>query len=211
MNAASTRAIVRIARRNVGRSRWRSLLVSLLVMLPVAAMVGAATVLQTVTPTPERNVTHQMGRADLLVYPNGAGAMGDELRATLPSGSRIEPLLWAVGRLVLPGMEASVTLRSMDLTGLARGMLVIVGGRPPETPGEVAISSSVARLAAVGIGDTISFKELGSPTVVGLVEDQFDLKARVVLQDVSAAVASAAGKGAAGVARDTDAGRFFDC
>jgi len=192
MNATSSRAVVRIARRNIGRSRWRSLLISLLVMLPVAAMLGAATIVQTVTPTPERSVTHQMGEADLLVYPAGSGATGDALRAALPAGSRVEPVRFAEGRLVLPGMEASVTLRSMDLGGLAKGMLAIVDGRPPRNPGEVAISASVASLAAVGIGDSITLKGLGSPTVVGLVEDQFDLKARVVLQDVSAAAVAAA-------------------
>ena len=169
MKATSTRAVVRIARRNIGRSRWRSLLISLLVMLPVAAMLGAATIVQTVTPTPERSVTHQMGEADLLVYPAGSGATGDALRAALPAGSRVEPVRVAEGRLVLPGMEASVTLRSMDLGGLAKGMLVTVDGRPPRNPGEVAISASVASLAAVGIGDSITLKGLGSPTVVGLV------------------------------------------
>src|SRR5450759_2377659 len=186
------RAIVRIARRNIGRSRWRSLLISLLVMLPVAGMLGAATIVQTVTPTPERSVTHQMGEADLLVYSAGSGATSDALRVALPAGSRVEPVRVAEGRLVLPGMEASVTLRSMDLGGLAKGMLAIVDGRPPRNPGEVAISASVASLAAVGIGDSITLKGLGSPTVVGLVEDQFDLKARVVLQDVSAAAVAAA-------------------
>jgi putative ABC transport system permease protein len=194
MNATSARAVVRIARRNIGRSRWRSLLISLLVMLPVAAMLGAATIVQTVTPTPGRSVTHQMGEADLLVYPAGSGATSDALRGALPAGSRVEPFSFADGRLVLPGMEASVSLRSMDLGGLAKGMLTIVDGRPPRNPGEVAISASVASLAAVGIGDSITLKGLGSPTVVGLVEDQFDLKARVVLQDVSAAAAAAQGQ-----------------
>lgn len=192
MNPMSSRAIFRIARRNVGRSRWRSLLISLLVMLPVAAMVGAATVLQTVMPTPERSVTHQMGQADLLVSPNASEATGDALRAALPAGSRVEPFRFEEGRLVLPGMEASVTLRSMDLGGLAKGTLAIIDGRAPRNPGEVAISSSVASLAAVGIGGSITLKGLGSPTVVGLVEDQFDLRARVVLQDVSAAAAASA-------------------
>jgi putative ABC transport system permease protein len=191
VNATSTRAVIRIARRNIARSRWRSLLVSLLVMLPVAAMVCAATVVQTVTPTPERSVTHQMGAADLLVYPGVTGATTDALRARLPSGSQIEPFRFEEGRLVLPGTEASVTLRSMDLDGLAHGMLAIVDGRLPRNSGEVAVSVSVARLAAVGIGDSLTLKDLAAATVVGLVEDQFDLKARVVLQDVSAAVAAA--------------------
>ncbi len=71
MNATSTRAIVRIARRNIGRSRWRSALIVLLVTLPVAGMVGAASVLQTVMPTPERSVAHRLGEADLVLVAIG--------------------------------------------------------------------------------------------------------------------------------------------
>ena len=78
MSASSRGAVIRIARRNIARSRWRSLLVTLLVMLPVAAMVGAATVVDAITPTADRSVTHQMGRADLLVYPVGSGASLEE-------------------------------------------------------------------------------------------------------------------------------------
>ena len=192
MSASSSRAILRIARRNILQSRWRSLLVAFLVMLPVAAMVGASSVLQAATPTAERTVTHRLGTADLLVAPNGAGATIEALRAGLPPGSRVEPFMALEGRLVLPGREVSVILRSMDIDGLARGMLTMVDGRAPRNPGEVAISAPVASLAGVAIGAPITLTGLGSPTVVGLVEDPFDLRLRVVLQDVSPAVAAQA-------------------
>jgi putative ABC transport system permease protein len=192
VNSSSSRAVLRIARRNVLRSRWRSLLVTVLVMLPVAAMVGASTILQTITPTAERSVTHQMGAADLLVHPIGAGATVDALRAELPAGSLIEPTLAEEGRLVLPGTKVSVTLSSLDIARLARGMLAVVAGRAPKDPDEVAVSAAVASLAGVKIGDRITLEGLGSPTVVGLVEDGFDLKTRIVLRDVSAAVAAQA-------------------
>ena len=192
MNASSTRAILRIARRDIVRSRWRSLLVTLLVMLPVTAMVGASTILQTVTPTAGRDVIHRMGSADLLAFPVGPGATLDALRTSLPAGSRVEPLVFVEGRLVLPGQQASVFLRSMDLDGLASGMLTRLDGRVPRNASEVAISASVASLAGVGIGGRITLTGLGSPTVVGLVEDPYDLRQRIVLQDDSAAVAAAA-------------------
>jgi len=178
MSASSRGAVIRIARRDIGRNRWRSLLVVLLVMLPVAGMVAAGAILQTITPTAERSVTHQMGQADLLVYPTGAGSTLERLRDVLPAGSRIEPFRMDAVRLVLPGTEASVTLRSMDLDGLARGMLTVVAGRTPRDAG--------------GVGDPVNVKGLSSPTVVGIVEDPFDLKARIVLQDVSAAEAAQA-------------------
>jgi putative ABC transport system permease protein len=192
MNGASSRAVIRIARRNIARSRWRSLLVIVLVALPVAAMVGATTILQAVTPTAAQRVTSQMGAADLLVLPTQPGATIDALQVLLPSSSRVEPFTIADGRLILGGTGASVTLRSMDLDGLARGMITLTDGRAPRDPGEVAVTPAVARLAGVGLGGSINLQGLGSPTVVGLVEDRFDLKARVVLRDVSAAVAAAA-------------------
>ncbi len=196
MSASSRGAVVRIARRDILRSRWRSLLVVLLVMLPVAGMVAAGAILQTVTPTPERSVTRQMGRADLLVHPASADASLERLRHAVPAGSRIEAVLAQPGRLVLPGTEASITLLSMDLGGLARGMLTVVEGRTPRTGGEVAVSAVVATLANVRIGDAVNLKGSSSPIVVGIVEDPFDLRARVVLEDVTAAEAGQAQGGA---------------
>jgi putative ABC transport system permease protein len=182
--------VIRIARREILRSRWRSLLVVLLVMLPVAGMVGAGAILQTVTPTAARAVTHQMGRADLIVHAVDAAATPEHLRALLPAGSRIEPIWADAGRLMLPGTEASITIRSMDLDGLALGMLEVIEGRSPHDSSEVAISPAVSKLAGVGIGDPIYVKGRVSPTVVGIVEDPFDLKARTVLEDGSAAAAA---------------------
>jgi putative ABC transport system permease protein len=191
MNVGAARALVRIARRNVGRSRWRSLLIVVLVLLPVAGMAGAATVLKTVTPAPEREVVGRMGQADLLVSP-ASGGTEELLRAHLPRGSRIEPFLNTGGNLVLPGIKVQVTLSSLDPEGLARGMLFLVGGRFPGTSGEVAISAEVGRLAKVGLGEHIQVTDLGSLVVVGLVENPLSLKERLVLADPSLAVVAAA-------------------
>ncbi|MEX0625591.1 MAG: FtsX-like permease family protein [Chloroflexota bacterium] len=187
MNTAGTRAILRIARRNIGRSRWRSALIAVLIMLPVAAMVGATAVMIAVTPTAEQSASHQMGRADLLVYPSGEGASVAALQGVLPPGSRIEPFVYGEDHLVLTGMEASVTVRSLDLQGLAHGMVSLLSGRTPADGSEVAISQAVSALAGVGIGDRTTLKGLGTPTVVGLVEDSFDLQSRFILVDGSAA------------------------
>ncbi|PZR64414.1 MAG: hypothetical protein DLM71_02425 [Chloroflexi bacterium] len=190
MNNAGTRAILRIARRGIGRSRWRSALVAVLILLPVAAMVGATAVLVAITPTAEQSATQQMGRADMIVNPSAEGATTAALRKVLPAGSRIEPFLYTGDQLVLTGIEASVTLRSLDPAGLARGMVTVVSGRAPTNPEEVAVSRSVAGLAGVGIGDRITLKGLGRLTVVGLVEDRFALTSRFVLQDGSVARAA---------------------
>jgi putative ABC transport system permease protein len=193
MNVGTASALLRIARRNAGRSRWRSLLIVVLVLLPVAGMAGAATVLQTVTPSPEREVVGRMGQGDLLISP-GTGGTEKVLRDHLPAGSRIEPFLNTAGTLVLPGIKVPVGVGSLDPAGLARGMVSLVGGRFPGTNNEVAVSAEVGQLAKVGLGDHIEVAELGSPVVVGLVENPLALKERLVLADSSFATAGAASK-----------------
>jgi putative ABC transport system permease protein len=211
MNGAGTRALLRIARRNIGRSRWRSLLIAALILLPVAAMVGATAVMIAVTPTAQESATHQMGRADAIVYPSSDGASAARLRDLLPSGSRMEPFLFTEDHLVLTGMQASVTLRSLDLDGLARGMVSVTAGRAPRSGGEVAISQSVAKLAGVGMSDKITLAGLGTPTVVGFVEDRFDLTSRFLLVDPGIARAAPDGQATwlVGLPPGTDIGAVF--
>ena len=194
MNTSTARALLRIGRRNVGRNRWRSLLVVVLIGLPVAGMVGGAAVLKTVTPAPERQAVNQMGRADFLVYP-GEGGTDAALRARLPSGSVVEPILMEGGSLVLPGYTLPVTLSSEDPAGLAMGMLRLTGGRWPSGPDEVAISNPVAAFAKASIGGSIELRELGRLRVVGIVENELALTARIALVDPSLARDAAAAKG----------------
>lgn len=180
MNASTTRALLRIGRRNVARSRWRSALVVVLILLPVAGMVGLATVLATSTPSPERVATHRMGQADLLVY---LGEGGDEatLRVKLPTGSRIEPIVVIGGTLIVPGLAIPVTVASEDPNGLAQGMLKLVDGRWPTATGEVSISRAFAKLAGASIGSTVELAELGRSMVVGVVEDELQLGSRLAV------------------------------
>lgn len=190
MTTSSLRALLNVARRNVGRSRWRSALIVLLVLLPVGGMVGLATVMQTVTPSAERTVAHRMGAADLLVYAGPAGTE-ERLRAGLPEGSRVEPVFDASARLVLPGYAVQVSVESENLRGLAHGMLDLVGGRLPAAPDEVAVTESVASLTKTALGGQIDLQELGQRTIVGFVEDPLILSARIVLADPSLAAAAA--------------------
>ena len=75
MTGSTAALLLRIGRRSILRARWRSLLIVVLILVPVAGMVGLATVMKTITPTAERSATDQMGQADLLVQP---GPGGDE-------------------------------------------------------------------------------------------------------------------------------------
>jgi putative ABC transport system permease protein len=179
--------LLRIGRRTILRSRWRSLLIVVLILVPVAGMVGLATVMKTITPTAERSATDQMGQADLLVYPSGPGGDEAALRELLPAGSTIDPIFATSATLMAPGVAVSVTLRSHDPEGVGRGMLTLVSGRYPATTGEVAISAPVEKLASVDIGGTIDVRELGTAKVVGIIEQPLSLTARIVLADPSLA------------------------
>ena len=179
MSPSGIRALTRVARRDITRNRGRSLLVALLILLPVAAMVGAISIHRTTQPTQDQTDVAQMGRADLLAV----GLSETELRTHLPAGSRVEPIAWEDGQLVLPGVKPSVSIRAMDLSGLAQGMLTLTEGRLPSGVGEVAISSFVAKLAGTTLGGQVTLDGLPTATVVGFVENPAYLSDRVVLLD----------------------------
>jgi len=165
--------------------------VVVLILLPVAGMVGAATIFTTARPSPDRIATNRMGQADLLVYP-GEGGTEQALRSKLPAGSRLEPIVTTAGTLVVPGLAVSVSLVSEDPAGLARGMLTLLDGRWPTAPGEIAVSRSFANLAHASIGSSVEIRGLGASTVVGFIEDELGLTTRIALADPSVARAAAA-------------------
>jgi putative ABC transport system permease protein len=180
---SASAAIVRLARRDVARSPWRSLLVGLLILLPVMGMAWGITILATVMPDADARDTHQMGAADLIVESGSTAAR----RSALFPGATLEPMLNTGGRLLLPGTSAIVSVTSRDLGGLARGTFTISSGRQPSDPGEVAISARVARITGASIGGHVDLEGMGILVVVGTVEDPTDLDGRLVLLDASIA------------------------
>ncbi len=181
MSWSSARALARVAWRDVGRHRWRSILVALLVLLPVAGMVAGIAIYRTTTPTPEAEDLATFGRADLLAF-NTTRA---ELEAHLPTGTTLEPTLYTDGRIVLPGARPGVSIRALDLDGLAAGILAIRAGSAPAGAGQVAISEATAELAGVRIGGRIEVADVGTREVVGIVENPRFLGDRFVLFDPS--------------------------
>ncbi len=179
MSFSATRALVRVGRRNIVRHRGRSVLITLLVLLPVAAMVAGISILQTMQPTTEESIRSRMGRADLF----GQAPSEAELRKFLPDGSVLEPLVHLEARLLVAGSRPGVGLRAMRLDGLAEGMLTLTEGRAPSLATEAAISQPVAELAGVGIGGTLTLDGGQAFTVVGMVENPFYLGDRAVVID----------------------------
>lgn len=179
MSGSSVRALARIAWRDIGRHRGRSVLVALLILLPVAAMVGSITILRTTAITPEREDVARMGRADL----EAQGVSKSEVAKHLPDGSLIEPTMWSDASIVTAGARPLVSVRGLDLAGLAQGMFVMVDGRLPSGPAEVVVTAKVLELADTTIGGHLVLDDAAPVSIVGLVENPLNLGDRVVIVD----------------------------
>ena len=95
-------------------------------------MVAGISIYRTIQPTQERELISRMGRADLIAY----GTTRADLVPLLPGGSMIEPLVSLDGRIVIAGARPSVSVRAIDIEGLAAGILTLVDGRAPTGPDE---------------------------------------------------------------------------
>ncbi len=182
MIGSSIRVLARVAWSDIARHRGRSVLVVALVALPVAAMVAGIALYRTTTPTQEREEVARMGRADLIAYNTTRADLAD----LLPAGSTVEPYVTRDGRIVTPGARPSVTVRAMDIDGVASGMLTLVDGRAPKGLEEAAISADVAELAGVQLGDRLELADGPTATIVGIVENPIYLDDRVVVLDPTA-------------------------
>jgi putative ABC transport system permease protein len=176
------RALARIARSDITRHRGRSLLVIALVALPVAAMVAGIALYRTTQPTQEQEEVARMGRADLIAY-NTTRA---NLATLLPAGSVVEPDVRLDDRIVTPGARPGVSVRAIDIEGVATGMYRLLDGRAPKGPEESAITASVAALAEAGIGDRLELLDGPTSTVVGILENPMYLDDRLVVLDPTA-------------------------
>jgi putative ABC transport system permease protein len=179
VTGSSLRALARVAWRDIARHRGRSILVTLLVLLPVAAMVAGIALYRTTMPTQEREDVARMGRADLLAFSTTRAA----LAPYLPAGSVVEPMSYRDGRILIAGARPTVSVRAMDIEGLAAGILTLVDGRAPRGADEVAITAAVAETAGVAIGDRLELEEGPTSIVVGLVENPMYLGDRIVVID----------------------------
>ena len=177
------RALARVAWRDIARHRARSVLVTGLVLLPVAAMVAGISIYRTTEPSAEASVTARMGRADMLAM----GISRADLAAYLPPGSVIEPLVYVDNNLVIVGTRPTIQVSAMDIDGLAAGMRTLVFGRLPNGPAEAAISRAVESMANVSIGGQLSLEGGETFTIVGIVENPMYLADVIVQTDPNAA------------------------
>ena len=205
------RAAFRLARRDALRHKWRSLLIVILILAPVAAATGVDVIYRTQTsPAEERE--RAFGGADAIVYPDYAvDENGDsqqtltqsQVQGALPAGARVifqqspsETVFTAPGHLA----EASYLVTDHLADPLTRALAELRSGDAPGV-GEVAISAKLVDklgLSGNGIGATIALRDGTSAKVSGIVRNPFCLSCALVVMPTESPMAKSVNKGAQG-------------
>ncbi|KQQ99056.1 hypothetical protein ASF72_18045 [Arthrobacter sp. Leaf141] len=191
----SFRVALRMARRDIRRHRGRSVLIVLLILLPVAAMTGAATLNQSLHRTPDETVRYELGgmqaRFSTLPAPNGDSVQDplDDTRVVSSSGAHdpgfvgSDPLdLVPAGYEVVPHRQLQLTTRVGDgdasfgarvvdaLHPAFAGRYSLLSGRAPQSPAEVLASPGFLDRFGLEPGTTIT-TSAGTFTPVGILRD----------------------------------------
>jgi putative ABC transport system permease protein len=181
---SGTAVATRLARREVVRRPWRSLVVLLLVVFPVVALTGLTVMLRSNDRTPAERFAERAGTEDIQLALSDPIDGFDELDAavaTLPEGASVVEFQ--------SGWERIRTTDGRRLWGeisdrplhhpISEGLIRRLRGRVPRTGDEVLLTSRLATALDVAVGDTL---ELDRPTdyaatVVGIGEWGTDLNA----------------------------------
>lgn len=188
------RAAFRLARRDAVRHKWRSLLIVMLILAPVAAATGVDVIYRTQTS----NALEQeraFGGADAIVYPdfnvdeqgNSTSSLtASQVEGALPAGSRVvfqqsqsDTVFTAPGHLA----EASYLVTSHLGDPLTSSLARLKSGKAPGD-GEIAISPKVADklgLSGNGIGATVSLRDGTSAKVSGIARNPFCLSCALIV------------------------------
>jgi putative ABC transport system permease protein len=164
--APATRALARLAWRELSRRRARTLLVIALVALPVAALIAVAVLNAASVAGPEEQRRSVMGGADVVIlFRHDDAANGDtvaEVLRRLPEGSRVLRMRERFG--LVPVRDADVAVQVGDLPladPLTAGMAKLVRGRAPVGLAEIAASPTALRNLGLRLGDTLVSRRLG--------------------------------------------------
>ena len=164
----SWRVAVRIARRSARRTAARTALVLAMLFLPAFSASVLLVSWANLSGTSAQETDFRLGHADMLV----SGADPARLAAALPPGSRSLPIVTGETIARTAAGPAVFEYESTDVADpLAAGKYVVRAGRPARTPGEIALTRSLAARLGAGIGDRVT---AGLPrrdlTVVGFVD-----------------------------------------
>ncbi len=161
----------RLARREVVRRPWRTLVVALLVLAPAILLTGIIVVARStgLSHLERWDLTH--GREDAVVD-------GDPL-VPLPEGTRVLETVGATGRIrTVEGVRAWPFVTDRDLDDeMSEGLVRRLEGRTPTAADEALLTRRLARRLGVGVGDELHLDRPSSATfrVVGIGEWGIDL------------------------------------
>ncbi len=177
MISSSPGALLRLARRDARRNKGRSLLILLSLILPLAGLVAAVTLVHALTVPRATKATWAMGSADAILQVNqdGPASPTATVAKTVPAGSRTLLFASAGSRVLGPdGLMRQSGVTDLDYTDpLASGMVRQLEGRAPRTAGEVAVSASLADATHITPGSRVVLRDVGggrTTTVVGIAE-----------------------------------------
>ncbi len=184
---------LRLARREAGRHRGRSLLVVMMIALPVLGVTAADVLLRTSDVDSAESLDRRLGAAEARVTADAAGAVlqapdpdvyltwtGAQLDqpvtatelSSLLGGARLVPQ--RTGTAVVRTAKGTVTAEVLEVDladPVTAGVARLSTGRLPGADGEVVVNAALAA-KGYGVGDTLdlSTSEEADPVVVGIAE-----------------------------------------
>lgn len=168
------RAALKVAWKNAFRNRKRTVFLVLLVAVPVTLGVVVAGITRASNFTPTERAQLEMGAADVQMTVQG----GEEVVSWVyETAAQVDPSAaltdFRRSSVVLEGFESGVATDLNLDNPLTEGMLVLLEGEMPQSPGEAAISPRVAENMDLEIGDRVTFDrlEVGELEVVGMVSE----------------------------------------
>jgi putative ABC transport system permease protein len=189
------RVAVRMARRDIRRHKGRSLLIILLIVLPVAGMTGAATLVQSTQESAAERVQHQLGttQARFRPMPMANGMMVqdpvEELRITTNNWDSNPDFTPTDPQDAIPAGYDVLTESTLDLTaesGAAdvrvvgravdamapafAGKYTLLEGRAPAADAEMLVSPGLLERFGLGLGEELA-TSAGTFVAVGTLRD----------------------------------------
>jgi putative ABC transport system permease protein len=189
------RVAVRMARRDIRRHKGRSLLIILLIMLPVAAMTGAVTLIQSTQETAAERVQYQLGttQARFRPMPMANGVMVqhpvEELQITTSDWDSNPDFTPTDPQDAIPAGYGVLTESTLDLTAESdaadvrvvgravdtmapafAGKYTLLDGRAPGTDAEMLVSPGLLKRFGLGLGDELA-TSAGTFVAVGTLRD----------------------------------------
>ena len=144
----------KLARRELRRRPWRTVLVALLIAIPVGGMQVASTLLANEHHSAHEAWTARHGHADAVVqHDRLTDAARERLRAALPLGSSMEAATSAWTRVrTAEGRRDYTTLRTWVSADDLRDRVFMRRGRLPLNPDEAVLTRDVAERLGVDVG-----------------------------------------------------------